>query len=167
VSTNDAGDLGILGRELHRRVDHQTADAPVWCHQIRDQPVEIGAQLRERRPREVERAHLLRHDESGIAVERAQEELTLPTLEGVVEAARPNTGRRDEIVDRGVVVAPIPELAHGTLENLIGIELSRPSHGATLSERSLKNSYESLNRRGASLSVLRRSPACRARLPRP
>src|SRR5262249_6153731 len=46
-----------------------------------------------------------------------------------------------EIVHRRVGVAPAPELVHRALQDLIGIELPRPSHDRNLSERSFKNSY--------------------------
>ena len=39
----------------------------------------------------------------------------------------PRAGR-DEVADRRVPVALGPELAHGEIEHLLGIELARPGH---------------------------------------
>src|SRR5262249_47877442 len=95
--------------------------------------------------RTLERAQLLRHHQRRVTAERAKKQLALATAEGVVEAARPHPRRRDEIIHGRLVVAPPPKLVHRTLEHLIGIELPRPRHGHNLAERSLKNSYRTVN----------------------
>ena len=55
VVTNHLCDLGVLGGQLHRRVDHQASHPPLRAHQIDDQPVEVSAHLSQGRTGPLER----------------------------------------------------------------------------------------------------------------
>src|SRR6516164_3694098 len=130
VPLHHRGDLGVYGGVLDGAVDQQAALPSLRAQQIAHQPVEVGANLRNRGPRALQVPEFLRDHQLGVAVQGSHQQGVLAARERRVQAARLHPGGPDQVVNRGGPVPALPELAHGGVQDLLGLELSRARHGS-------------------------------------
>ena len=117
----------VVGGELHGRVDQEAAAAAGIGNRGFEVKAEEALEALPDAPRPAQQRAELLLAGFAVAFKGVDEEGVLIAV-GVVETLPVDAGARDQILDRGRGVAPLPEQLHGLIQNLFLIELFFAGH---------------------------------------